>query len=285
MDKPLLSILMTAYNREGFISEAIESALSSSLVNFELIILDDASTDNTFKIASEFENLDKRIRLYRNENNLGQFATRNKIVSFATAEYIMWLDSDDKTFDFSFKYCLDEMLEDKHADIGMLCFHPALFGKVLSPQESIQYHFNQKQFLTVGPGGTILKKSFFNKIGGFSEKYGPANDMYFNLKAASFGNLKCLEKVFLFYREHDGQERNNPASYVSNGYLYMNDSLTDLPLTLTEKEKSFFSRKNKRRFIVNTFKYFLKYKSFAKIFAIIKNAKFSFKDLLQGIFN
>ena len=66
-EQPLVSVLMTAYNRELLIAEAIDSVLASTYQNFELIISDDASSDNTFKIANEFAARDSRIKIWVNE--------------------------------------------------------------------------------------------------------------------------------------------------------------------------------------------------------------------------
>ncbi len=72
-DKPLVSVLMTAYNREKYIAEAIESVLQSTYKNFELIIVDDCSTDNTVSIATDFQQQDKRTSVQINEKNLLTF--------------------------------------------------------------------------------------------------------------------------------------------------------------------------------------------------------------------
>jgi glycosyltransferase involved in cell wall biosynthesis len=78
--KPLVSVLMTAYNREKYIAEAIQSVLSSSYTNFELIIVDDRSSDRTVEIARSFEKRDSRIRVYVNEQNLTQTGIRRRLM-------------------------------------------------------------------------------------------------------------------------------------------------------------------------------------------------------------
>src|ERR1700760_2110219 len=92
---PVASVLMTSYNREKYIAEAIESVLASSFTDFELIIVDDRSTDNTAAIARSYAEKDPRIKLYVNEVNLQQFPNRNKAASLARGEYIYYCDSDD----------------------------------------------------------------------------------------------------------------------------------------------------------------------------------------------
>ena len=65
-NSPLVSVLMTAFNREQFIAEAIDSVLASTYTNFELIILDDGSADNTVAIAKQYEAIDASVRVYVN---------------------------------------------------------------------------------------------------------------------------------------------------------------------------------------------------------------------------
>src|SRR5258706_13206257 len=95
---PLVSVLMTAFNREKYIADAIESVLASSYENFELIIVDDASSDNTVAIASQFAEKDKRIRIYVNEKNVGDYPNRNKAAGYAQGKYINYVDADDKLY-------------------------------------------------------------------------------------------------------------------------------------------------------------------------------------------
>ncbi len=88
-DQPLVSVLMTAFNREKYIAVAIQSVLNSSYKNFELIIADDGSTDNTVAIARSYANLDLRITVFINEKNLGDYSNRNKAATYAKGEFII----------------------------------------------------------------------------------------------------------------------------------------------------------------------------------------------------
>ena len=92
MNAPLVSVLLTAFNREKYIAEAIESVLSSTFNNYELIIVDDASTDKTVEIIKGYAAKDSRIRFYVNETNLGDYPNRNKIATYATGKYIKYID-------------------------------------------------------------------------------------------------------------------------------------------------------------------------------------------------
>lgn len=93
MVEGLVSIIMPSWNTGRFISETIRSVIEQTYTNWELIIVDDCSTDNTDEVVLSFN--DKRIRFYRNEKNLGAALTRNKALVEAKGEWIAFLDSDD----------------------------------------------------------------------------------------------------------------------------------------------------------------------------------------------
>ena len=89
----LISIVMPTYNSDKYIKESIDSILNQTYSNWELIIIDDSSTDNTSKILSNYR--DKRIKVYKNETNKGVAYSRNKGISLCTSDVIAFLDSDD----------------------------------------------------------------------------------------------------------------------------------------------------------------------------------------------
>ncbi len=94
----MISIAMATYNGEKNIKEQIESILNQTLKEFELIICDDASTDNTVPILTSFAEKDKRIKILKNEQNLGFKKNFEKILSHCTGEYIAFCDQDDIWF-------------------------------------------------------------------------------------------------------------------------------------------------------------------------------------------
>lgn len=96
VDPPLVSISMPAYNSESYIAEAIESVLAQTYANFELIIIDDGSTDQTRKIIDRYS--DPRIIKIYSDVNRGLIATRNQIAAIAKGKYLALLDADDRAF-------------------------------------------------------------------------------------------------------------------------------------------------------------------------------------------
>lgn len=93
MNKPMVTVLMSVYNGEKFLEEAIESILNQTFSDFEFLIINDGSTDNSVKIIESFE--DSRIMLINNEKNLKLIASLNKGVSLAKGKYIARMDCDD----------------------------------------------------------------------------------------------------------------------------------------------------------------------------------------------
>lgn len=276
---------MTCYNRERYIDEAIQGVLNSSYTNFELIIVDDCSGDNTFSIAQSYQQKDSRIKLFRNEKNLGQFQNRNKAAGYAHGEFLMNADSDDIIFADGIQNCVNAMLAFPQSSFGMFCLETGHLPFVINSKDAIRQHFFQRPFLTVGPGGTIISRSFFNKINKYPEIYGVPGDMYFNLKATCFSPIVMLPFEFFFYRRHEGQEINNSYSYLINNYTYLKDALKGLPMPLDQAQIDWLQKKNKRRFLVNVIKYFIKTKSIVKTKELIEKTGFGIKDALAGIFH
>lgn len=94
--KPLVSVITPAYNAERFIRETIESVRAQTYENWEMIIVDDVSTDNTVAIIQQYEQLDKRIKLVLLTENSGSAITRNAAMDHASGRYLAFLDSDDR---------------------------------------------------------------------------------------------------------------------------------------------------------------------------------------------
>jgi len=95
MDTPLVSVITPVYNSEKYLEAAITSVQNQTYFNWELILVDDASTDGSANIAREFYTEDSRIKYLKLPNNSGPAIARNKAIEIAQGEYIAFLDSDD----------------------------------------------------------------------------------------------------------------------------------------------------------------------------------------------
>ncbi|HRD43199.1 MAG TPA: hypothetical protein PLN30_05580, partial [Ferruginibacter sp.] len=102
-------------------------------------------------------------------------------------------------FEDSIDYCVAAMEANPICKFGIYFAQECKQPFVMQPQEIIPHHFFTKPLLVMGPGGTIYTKTFFEQINGYPQKYGPANDMYFNLKAAGNTPVLMLPKLFIYY--------------------------------------------------------------------------------------
>lgn len=282
--QPLVSVLMTVYNREQYLSEAIESVIVSSYRNLELIIVDDCSIDNSVSIAKEYAQKDDRIKVYINEKNLGDYPNRNKAISYAAGKYVMFCDSDDKLLSEGMSKIVDLAEADDDFNFA-LSWAPAKNPTMISSEDALNNHFFGKQFLFIGPGGTFMRRAFVEKVGKYPEKYGPANDMYFNLKVACNTSILLFPFDLMFYREHDQQEIKNVYGYLYNNFRYMRDALVELPLPLSNDQIIWLKKKNYRRFLVNLFNYFKQTGNYKNTVSAWKMADFKLKYFFQGIFH
>ena len=91
---PIISIIVPCYNTEKYLNKCIDSVLNSTFKDLEIILIDDGSKDNTYKILEEYSKKDNRVRIYTQEN-IGQAKTRNKAIKLSKGKYLFFLDSDD----------------------------------------------------------------------------------------------------------------------------------------------------------------------------------------------
>lgn len=282
--QPLVSVLMTAYNREKYISEAIESVLSSSCKNFELIILDDASTDNTLQIARAYEQKDNRIKVYVNDKNLTQWPTRNKAAKLAKGKYIKYLDSDDAIYDWGLEYCVSMMEKYPEAGMGILLKNLQIKKEILDAREAIRINFFEASILNIGPSGTILRREAFEILGFYNPNYGVPSDMYFNLQMASSFPIVLLPKEFFFYRVHESQEFNNKYSYLYNNYRYLIDALELPGFPLDEIQKKEILSNSRKSFVIEFLLYLKNTGKGLNALKAFKHSGIGIGGFFQGIF-
>ena len=112
MNQPLVSIITPVYNAEKFLSETIESVQKQTYNNWELLLIDDCSRDNSKQIIDEFRQNDKRIRYIKMEKNVGAAVTRNEGIKRASGRFIAFIDSDDIWEKDKLKSQVDYMLKE-----------------------------------------------------------------------------------------------------------------------------------------------------------------------------
>lgn len=111
MKTPFFTIVVTVYNKEKYIKQCIQSVLNQTCDDFELIVIDDCSQDNSIKIVEEFD--DKRIKIIKNIKNEGVSSSRNTALKFAQGKYIYFVDCDDELRQTLLLEAKKELLKDE----------------------------------------------------------------------------------------------------------------------------------------------------------------------------
>jgi len=241
---PRVSVLMTAYNRAPFIASAIDSVLAQTLTDFELVIVDDCSTDGTLKIAREYERRDPRIRVVVNERNLGDYANRNHAATLARAPLFKYHDSDD----LMYPHCLQTMVAmiESEPDAGFGLSRGANWPggpcpMLLTPRMAYQREFFGDGMFSSGPGGAIFRTAVFRELGGFADE-GAASDHLFWMRACTTHSVLLLPGDLFWYRVHPAQEYQSERAqrqYAKMpGWIWQALNAPECPLTPEEREQA-----------------------------------------------
>ena len=210
---PRVSVIMAVYNEERFIAESVESVLAQSYSDFEVIISDDGSTDETPTIARSFaERHPERIRVLRAEHNQGKPFALNRALAVRRGELIAWLDGDDVMLPGKLERQV-AALDSDHGAAG--CTHDAevfdsdsgrtigRFSQIYngSPLRSggIELWFDPTYRML--PSATMVRSSLC-PLGGFDERLTYANDWLFDIEVFRYGRCVAIDDVLVRYRRH-----------------------------------------------------------------------------------
>ncbi len=214
--QPIVSILMTAYNREKYIACAIESVLASTYTDFELIITDDQSNDKTVEIAQQFAGKDQRVKIFVNEHNLGDYPNRNMAASYARGKYLKYVDADDYIYPWGLQHLVEMMEQFPEAGWGLCSLEQNFerpFPFMLSPKEAYHYNYTGPGLFHKAPLSSIIKKEAFDAVGGFAT-IRMAGDFEMWHRLSQKFPVVLMPHGIVWYREHHEQEMNNYRKYL-----------------------------------------------------------------------
>lgn len=234
---PLVSVLVTSYNREAFIAEALDSVLRQTLADFELIVSDNGSTDRTVAIAREYERRDRRIRVSVNERNLGQFENRRQVASLARGRYLKFHDSDDVMY----PHCLATMAAPLEAEpragfalSGSRHWPGGPCPMLLTPTLAYEREYLGSGLFHLGPAAAMFRADVFRDLGGFPLAGAPS-DFVFWVTACSKVNVLLVPGDLFYYRIHPAQELTAPRSELeyarATGHAWRMLNSPECPLT------------------------------------------------------
>lgn len=202
-----LSVILPVYNAEPYIADAIKSVLQQRFKDFELLIINDGSTDKSLQIIQKYAKQDTRIRIISRENK-GLVASLNEGISLASANLIARQDADDLSIKDRFSM-----------QIKFLQDHPAyvVVGssvKVIDNKGSVLHNHRvllddpelRQELLIRSPfahGSVVFRKSAAIAAGLYRQDYWPAEDYDFWLRLSLEGKLANIDKPLYMYREHE----------------------------------------------------------------------------------
>jgi len=203
--QPLVSVILSTYNREKYIKRAIESALNQTYKNIELIIINDGSTDRTAEIISEFSKKDPRITILTNETNLGLAKSLNKGISQSRGKYIARLDDDDF---WSEPRKLEKQVRFFEKNPNYILVGGGVIRIDESGKEIVRHLLPEsdedirKSILidnTFAHPTVVFKKSTWEKIGGYDENLYFSEDWDLWLRFGKLGKFYNFQEYFTCY--------------------------------------------------------------------------------------
>lgn len=203
-DNPKISVIMSVYNDENYLKESIESILNQEFKDFEFIIVNDKSTDNSLKIINKFH--DKRILIINNKKNLGLTKSLNIALKLAKGKYIARQDADDISLPQRFKKQYSFL--EKNPEIALLGTSIYRIDEnsneletVLSfEQPSFKHMLNWNHFKH---GSVLFRKVLVNEIGGYNELFEYVQDYEFWLRISKRYKVRNLKDPLYKLRIHN----------------------------------------------------------------------------------
>jgi len=203
-NKPLVSVIMPARNVERYIARAIESMLDQTLKDFELIIIDDCSTDNTYAMAKMYQKSDKRVRLYKNKINMKIAGTLNKGIKLSKADLIARMDADDYSERDRLKLQHDYLKKRKNvAIVGGFMEMVDEKGNSLSirryPVKSEEMKKVMFRYSPFAHPTVMYRKEAIEEFGGYALDLFPCEDVDLWFKVGKKYKFGCVDKSLLKY--------------------------------------------------------------------------------------
>ena len=210
-NQPLVSCVINTFNRPDLVLEALESVLSQTYKNLEIIIIDDCSTADYSNLLNSYS---ESIVYKKNKTNLGLSASRNVGVSIAKGDYIAFLDDDDVWFEKKIELQI-KVLEKNYKFIACSCSH------IESESKKVIFHqeiFNKKDILKenlIGPPSKIVVRSSAFKKVKFDEELKHAEDWDLYLSLLDFSDVFCIKEPLVKYNTGHFERMTNGFSKLS----------------------------------------------------------------------
>ena len=251
---PLVSILVTVYNSEKYIRSTIESIKKQSYKNWELIIINDCSTDSTFSILKKYSS--NRIKIINLKRNIGPYLALAKNFRRCHGKYIAFLDSDDIMHVERLSSQVIELENNKNIGLVATWFRVIDYkGKVIKLSK---FPATDEEFNNIFPcqnlicnSSVMFRKKIINKINFYNKSFFYSNDYNFYLRVFIKYKIKIIDKFYTDYRIHS--EQRTKSSKLKK--FIFQENLANLEWS---KKNNLINKYNIILYYKNYFKNFLK---------------------------
>ncbi len=208
--KPIVSIIIPTFNRAEYVGQTVRSVFAQSFCDYEVIVVDDGSTDNTKEVLAAFGNA-PNFR-YHYQPNSGRSTARNQGFTLAQGDFILFLDSDDLLFPEALTQLYGAA---QSSGAGMIVGQVQFANEQLeklwllkpSRETCLKGRLTYPSLITgrfvLLPGAVLLRRECVQKLAGFDRTLEPCEDYDFYLRVALVCELNCIEAKVLQYRMHD----------------------------------------------------------------------------------
>ena len=212
LDTALASVVIPCYNQAHFLCEAIESVIAQSYPNFEIVVVDDGSTDNTFEVAARYQG----VRCIR-QNNQGLSAARNSGLRGSRGDYLVFLDADDRLLPNALEVGLEYLKA--HPECAfvsgyyrLITIDGAPFWEKQLPCITRDHYIELLRTNYIGMHATVMyRRSVFESVGGFDTSLKACEDYNLYLRIARHFPVHCHSEVVAEYRDHGSSMSRNSA--------------------------------------------------------------------------
>lgn len=273
---PLVSVIVPTYNRAHFIGEAVQSVLSQTYVNLELIVADDGSTDNTSEIVHSIR--DPRIHYVVLPHSGLPAAPRNRAIAQSSGEFIAFLDSDDVWCPGKLETCVRYLQSDP--TLGLVCSNEYLLNgrsvqssKTLQPPTSedrkVKFQDLFLQGNVVSSSTAMVRRKVLLNVGSFAETpmFRAVEDYHLWLRIAAAYPMLYLGEPLGYYRVHDGSIRLDQERSLLGLLSVLEDIKTRYPNLIKPFENHAKKRINGIRYAI--LKHYVRQREFRKSLAWI----------------
>ena len=254
-----ISVIIPCYNQVEYLDESLQSVLDQTYTNWECIIVNDGSTDNTQEVANSWVTLDNRFRYFK-KNNGGVSSARNFGISLAQGEYILPLDADDKIAPEYIKLAINEFVRNK--DLKLIYCKSQKFGFKNEPWQLPDFNLRLLASNNMIFCSSIFKKLDWHETGGYDEKMDEGFedwDFWISLLKDG-GQVIRLDYLGFFYRiKHASRTKNINQTIRNSLFKYMSVKHADF---FVEQVGSFFHLRNEIAVVENKYKAKLKSEKF-----------------------